>query len=315
MFGTYKHRIKIERYIHGNFEFLSRIYRYPLPFSEPWRKNELEIGRNGGIGDVLMCTPALREAKKRNPKIYIKFYTNLPELVRGLPYIDEVLLFPKIFGKNNKIIRMIYEDFTPLNFHIAKFFGNILGVNLKNVKPDCMVNNGLKNHYKNQWGKEKTIVVLIRASQFTPNKNWPLEYWDELIESISKKYLVILIGSGNIKEEQNIVSAKNCIDLRNKTNLEEMVGVIGSSDLYLGPVSGPYHIAAAFNRPSIIINGGYELSINTFYHNSNWFSTDLLCSPCWLRTECPYEKKCLTSIFPLEIEKKISAILNEINKK
>jgi ADP-heptose:LPS heptosyltransferase len=312
MFGTYKYRKNLERYIHGNLSLLSRIYRYPIPFSEPWRNKELEIARNGGIGDVLLCTPALREAKKRNPKLYIKFYTSLPELIRGLPYIDEVLPFPQKFESNNSIIRMIYEDSTPLNTHIARYFGNSIGLNIKNVKPDCMVNHDLINHYKLQWGKEKTIVVLLRASQFTPNKNWPLEYWDELIEKISKKYLIILIGSGNIKEDQNILSAKFCIDLRNKTTLEEMIGIIASSNMYLGPVSGPYHIAASLNCHSMIINGGYEHSNNTFYSNSTWFSTDLPCSPCWLRTECPYLKKCLTSIFPKEIEKSISVIIDKL---
>src|SRR5262249_8824214 len=50
-----------------------------------------DIARFGGIGDVLMCTPGLRELKRKNPKVYIRFYTNHTALVRGLPYIDEVL--------------------------------------------------------------------------------------------------------------------------------------------------------------------------------------------------------------------------------
>ena len=40
---------------------------------------------------MLMCTPALRALKRLRPECRIQFYTDRPSLVRGLPYIDDVM--------------------------------------------------------------------------------------------------------------------------------------------------------------------------------------------------------------------------------
>ena len=44
---------------------LSRLARYPNPLSAPWRRKIIDVLRRGAIGDVLMCTPALRELKQK----------------------------------------------------------------------------------------------------------------------------------------------------------------------------------------------------------------------------------------------------------
>jgi hypothetical protein len=38
----------------------------------------------------IMCTPALRELKRRNPACRVTFYTDFPSVVDGLPFIDQV---------------------------------------------------------------------------------------------------------------------------------------------------------------------------------------------------------------------------------
>ncbi|MGA2089541.1 MAG: hypothetical protein ABSG66_11555, partial [Stellaceae bacterium] len=47
---------------------LARFARNPVPFRAPWRSAVLHVHRNMGLGDILMCTPALREVKRLNPK-------------------------------------------------------------------------------------------------------------------------------------------------------------------------------------------------------------------------------------------------------
>src|SRR5258708_34320441 len=80
--------------------------------------------------------------------------------------------------------------------------------------------------------------------------------------------------------------------------------VVAASDLYVGPVSGPMHIAVAVGTPSVTICGGYE-SPRGLEHLAGVKSTtnvilssDLPCSPCWLREPCPIGLKCLNSIAP-----------------
>ena len=99
------------------------------------------------------------------------------------------------------------------------------------------------------------------------------------------------------------------MDLRGKTSLEEMAAVIAASDMYIGPISGPYHIAAAVGIPSIAVSGGFEHPENTRYPKSIIFSSDLSCAPCWLRTECPNSKECLTTILPIDVEKVVLTLM------
>jgi hypothetical protein len=46
---------------------MARWLRHPIPFTAPWQRAVVDVAREGGIGDVLMCTPVLRELKRRRP--------------------------------------------------------------------------------------------------------------------------------------------------------------------------------------------------------------------------------------------------------
>lgn len=307
MFGVYRFRKWLKKKLMSLSGIPAHLVRYPFG-NEPWKRKNLDVFRDIGIGDVLMCTSVLREVRKKNPKIYIRFYTDYPELIDGLSYINEVHLAK--FAPRSAI-KLRYEEAIPTKVHLAKIMGGCLGIKVSDTTPDCIIDYGLSDSYKKIWSDKKTIIVLLRASRWTPNKDWPIEYWDKLISTIANKYRIVLIGAQSFFEKQNISFAKYCLDLRDKISLKELVALIAASDLYVGPVSGPSHIAAAVGIPSVEICGGYELPENTNYSKSKKLAHRISCSPCWLQTDCPYEKKCLTSILPSEVEKNIESILGK----
>jgi heptosyltransferase-3 len=55
---------------------------------EPRRALFIQLRR---IGDVLMCTPAVRAFRKRYPDCRLDFLTELPEVLRGNPYLDSII--------------------------------------------------------------------------------------------------------------------------------------------------------------------------------------------------------------------------------
>jgi ADP-heptose:LPS heptosyltransferase len=284
---------------------VARLVRHPKPMSAPWRRNSLDVGRSGSMGDVLMCTPALRELKLKNRTSYVRFYTNYPTLVRGLPYIDEVLA-PD--DRPKEVINLQYEDVIPPRAHLAKVIGDNLGLNVRNVRPDCMIEPGVVQRFRESWRilSRPHIVVQRLASSWTPNKNWPEKYWVELIEILSQQAGVIEIGS-EMSEQK--ISLGNYIDLRGQTSLEELVAVIAAADVLVGPVSGPVHVAAAAGIPVVEIIGGYEHPINTSYIGNISLYTALPCAPCWLRESCPYDLKCLKTIKPETVESAVWNVL------
>lgn len=56
--------------------------------NEPARALFIQLRR---IGDVLMCTPAVRAFKKRFPECKLDFLTEIPDVLKGNPYLNSII--------------------------------------------------------------------------------------------------------------------------------------------------------------------------------------------------------------------------------
>jgi ADP-heptose:LPS heptosyltransferase len=286
----------------GNSGALARFARNPVPFRAPWRSEILHVHRNMGLGDVLMCTPALREVKRLNPKCFIRFYTDLPEILRGLPYIDAVLPFGE---RPSDSISIGYEDAIPPRSHLAKIMGDTLGVRVTDVRPDCVIRSDYAEDFRMSWAHlpRPHIVILRRAGRHTPNKDWPDYSWIALAGRLAQFGSVIEIGeAGHAAAEP---PPRNYVDLRGRTSLEQLAAAIAAADLHVGPDSGPMHVAAAAGTPSVVIYGGYIGPANTLYPGNVALAAPVTCSPCWLRSPCPFDRQCLSGVSPGDVEEAV----------
>jgi ADP-heptose:LPS heptosyltransferase len=277
----------------------ARIIRWPVAGFAPCHQKELHISRGDGLGDVLMCTPAIRELRRLNPDCRVTFYTNFPDLVEGLPFIDCVR--PVVEAVRNTHW-LTYEPSLPPRRHLARIIGDTLGVNVRDVRPSCMVRPELVERYRQDWiGLPRPFIVVTRcASAFTPNKDWPDALWDDLLARLTARATVIEVG-GRLSEA-SVVPAGSYLDLRGQTTLPELVALITAADLHIAPVTGTVHIAAAVGVPTVVIYGGYEPPVCTEYPGNIGLYSPVECAPCWLKTPCPYSKKCLHMITPDQVE-------------
>jgi ADP-heptose:LPS heptosyltransferase len=92
------------------------------------------------------------------------------------------------------------------------------------------------------------------------------------------------------------------LDLRGRTTLPELIAAIAAADLLIAPETGSMHIAAAVGTPAVVIYGGYIDPVATGYPGHINLYSPVECAPCWLRTPCPYAKKCLHQITPDQVE-------------
>jgi ADP-heptose:LPS heptosyltransferase len=277
-------------------------------FLLPWRKS-IHIYRGAGLGDVLMCTPALRKLKQINPECKIYFYTDYPDLVKGLWYLDAVLSSDK---QPPKPMQMGYEDVKIPRRHLSKIMGAKIGVRVEDVKPDCVLDERLAEQFRIAWQKlpRPRILVQRRAGNHTPNKNWPDESWQALLEGLLRTCTIIEIGA---MAEVPAISSPHYVDLRDKTSLAELVAAVAAADIFVGPDSGPVHIAAAVKTPAVVILGGYVLPANIEYAGNQILYTPLSCSPCWLKTPCPIDRECLRRIAPEKVKEAIDRTWNSLN--
>jgi len=270
----------------------------------PWRRSA-HIRRGAALGDTLMCTPAMRALKQANPRCRVHFYTDYPDLVRGLWYVDEV--FP---GNKRalKSMRMSYEGDLPTSCHIARIIGKRVGVRVEDVRPDCSIDEKLVQRFRRAWRDlpRPHILVQRRAGSYTPNKNWPDDSWRTLISMILKTATVIEIGEHS--EDSERYAGLNYTDLRGRTDLRELVASIAAADILVAPVSGPVHIASAVRTPAVVIVGGYEQPENTAYPRNKILYTPIECSPCWLKTPCPIDRECLRRISPATVKEAIGEL-------
>jgi ADP-heptose:LPS heptosyltransferase len=314
--------------------WVSRRLRWPLPFRSPRRWDEVHVLRVGGIGDAIMSTPGLRVIKREHPGSRIIFYSVCPDLFRGLPYLDEVkhchdfsdpwavvcsgdsnvdvnvhVNYQNYYESlKHKHINFTYENTKNPRRHLACVHGDHLGVAVTNVVPDCVVPREAADRFAQAWsGRPRPWVVVNRASSpSTMNKEWLPKHWEALMASLLVDMTIIDVGAEQV--DDTFAGSPNYVDLRGKTTLSEVVAAISVADVHVGPVSGPMHIAAAVGTPSVVIYGGREPPRCTAYPNNINLFQKVPCSPCWLLTPCPYDRKCMQWIRPKQVEAAIGAL-------
>ena len=253
----------------------------------------------------------------------LRLYTQYPSVVEALPYVDEVrplstasraalrrnywflLSYPlhvfRIFGRG-RALRLPVP--TP-KAHLTKLTGNLLGLEINDVRPDCVIRPCLVTRWRHQWCSLPRPHILIsrRCAGWWPNKDWPDRNWVELIGRLEQ--VAAVIETGTYHPTENEMHGPNYVDLRGQTTVDEFVAAIAAADLHIGPISGPVHVAAAAGTPSVVIYGGTELPANTSYPGNVGLYTALRCSPCWLSAPCPYGTRCLSAITPKTVEEAV----------
>ncbi len=335
VYGWYKiqgYRYQAADQVNARAGWLARQIRWSLGVGRPDCWPELHVLRVGGIGDILMCTPALRLLKQIRPEIRVVFYPREPfvEAVRGLPFVNEVrphVEFPRptallnrggqgmvgykgiALGYHLRAVELLYEGSSRPRRHIARIFGDQLGLNVHDVRPSCVFNEAKIREYQESWSHLPRPWVLVnrKASTHTPNKEWPGAHWQRLITRLLDRYTVVEIGEGD--SHGDALRHPHYVDSTGKLALERFLAIVAAADVHVGPVSGPVHVAAAAGKPSVVIYGGYEHPDCSGYPGNISIYTPLPCAPCWLRDSCPYDRLCLSKISPLQVEEAIEALV------
>ena len=332
VFGWYlirAFRYKLADRVNARLGWFARWIRWPLGVGSPDRWSEVHVFRVGGIGDSLMSTPALRLLKQIRPQVRIVFYTPFVQAFQGLPFLDEVrpledcshpsavwsLAKPRgvryiniLCGYRDGVVEFLYEGSLPPRRHIARIFGDQLGLDVGDVRPSCVFDEALIRQYQEAWAHlPRPWVVVNRKSNNSPNKDWLGELWDRLIARLLNRYTVIEIGAG--RDGGDPVRHPHYVEHTGRLPLNGFLAAVAAGDIHVGPDSGPVHVAAAAGKPSVVIYGGYIHPDCVGYPRNINLYTALPCSPCWLLLEpCPYDRVCLRRISPERVEEAIASL-------
>ena len=267
---------------------------------------QLDIISHGGVGDVIMCTPVLRELRRRNPDCRIRFYSKYSPLVAGLPYIDEAL--PREFCPYPAIEVNYWDDDSnpvPLRGRLISLLGDRLG--LKRHRP--------AGRLRHQSEACRALPGRLAVAAAPVHRDQPARRRMDPQQGVAGTLLDRAdrapVATRHRHRDRRVarpaleVPGTTYIDLRGRTSVTEMAAVLAAADLHVGPESGPMHIAAAVNTPCVILYGGYLPTFCTHYARNIALATDVPCAPCWLPTPCPFELKCMTAITPETVENSV----------
>ena len=296
---------RIRRFLASPFArhpYLLQRSRWPNPLQAPWKAKEINLYRPGEFGDVLMCLAIVREIRQRNSTARITLVTKFTEFFQGHPLLDRVCDEDTARRERlRNVVSLRYEVFIPLRLHVIDYLGGCVG--LRNVPriielPDFSGELApLTTRLPTTRPGRPRVAICRHAGPFTPNKNWPAEYWDALIHGLSAEADIIELGTQN----PDAPMTPHHFDLRGQTNLRQFCAIIARSDLVITPVTSSVHVAAAYGVPVLSVIGGYENPENTAYLNHTPLHRAPACSPCWLPTPCPFDRKCLRDITVAEV--------------
>jgi ADP-heptose:LPS heptosyltransferase len=281
----------------------------------------------GGIGDVLMLTPALRALKQANPRAFVKvFCLGRPqyEVLLFNPHVDRVKLVSG--GAAVAWLRAAPLDFARLcldhltepdtaerhfstsNYgvfhpsilrgrHATEIIGETIGVKVTDRTIEVHLTETEEEKAKAIVRGYKYPVALHITSDCSENQNWALEKWRKLVLRNSR-YNFIQLGLPN---ESRVEGA---LDLRGHLSIRESIAVLKHSRGFVGVVSALSQAANAVATPSVVLFGPSTPEV--WSHSNHAVVTKRLrCSPCIDDTigfQCPYGAPCMSDISVEEVE-------------
>jgi ADP-heptose:LPS heptosyltransferase len=281
----------------------------------------------GGLGDILLATPALKALKEKYPTCKIKVLCDnrkeVREIFQNNPYISsaetislfttpyEYLLWGSRWGMRKlKLHDFSYGDLYPCLFG-TKSAKDLIAeegyeVELSDRKIQLFLAEEEEKKAKELLSGYKNPVIMHIKSRTSKNQEWPLRNWDELVRSMPECSFIQLGWGDEDKVEQ-------AVDLRGKTSFRESFALIKYAKGFVGINSALSHVTNAFDIPGVVLFGPGPPIIWGHPNNINLYKP-VRCAPCLdllSGNPCPYGKPCMTNI---TVEDVRSAILSQLNK-
>lgn len=160
-----------------------------------------------------------------------------------------------------------------------------------------------------QLGLFSRRVVAVHISAGNRFRDWGKENLVTFLESLASLPEVgpLLIGSkeDKLREKEILQSLKKEVaSLVGETNLGDLIAVLEKVDLFVGPDSGPMHLAAAVNKPIVALFGPTLPA-----HFAPWRARAIIlekpmaCRPCRQRTCLEKNYSCIQGIRPEQVVK------------
>ena len=197
------------------------------------------------------------------------------------------------FGRKTNLLSSLFLNHN-ININTKQHYVKRYAQLAQKICNDDFKPGELKLFSKTKKHDNPTVAIVPGAAYGSAKRWYPQKYAEVAINLASKFDIILLGGPAEADITQDIVTllkAKqitNYQDLAGKTSIEELVDIIAGVDLFIGGDSGPMHIAAAMQVPTVAIYGPTNEKESYPWANKQHIviRKDLECAPCAKRT-CP----------------------------
>jgi heptosyltransferase II len=290
------------------------------------------------LGDTVMTTPAIEnlvhhfvdieitligssisiEALKNHPNVnrtYVldKSFFDFYNILKKFGEFDKFLSFRSSY--RSKLIKALIRSKNKYQFNKNKY-NQLHQVEKYNEFVNDSFNlryipGKLKLYAENRDKNKKNKLLGVNpGASYGSAKRWYPKEFASVAAKLSSDYDIIIFGSSGEKEIANDIenyliknSITNFHNLSGKTSVRELINCISNLDLFITGDSGPMHLAAAFQVPTVTIFGptnDFETS-QWMNKKSNIVKKNLECQPCMNRI-CPLKHhNCMKQIDASEV--------------
>jgi heptosyltransferase II len=297
------------------------------------------------LGDAVMATPAIEnianfqndvevtligsfvsiEALKNHPKVVKthvldKKYPSLVKISMELGSFNVFFSFRSSF--RSKFLKLLISSKNKYQFnenryknrHQVEKYNDFVNASLSTNFPA----GKLLLHNVNSILKTNNLISGINpGASYGSAKRWYPEEFANVAEKLSEKYDIVIFGgpdeiniANDIEKSLIAKGVTNFQNLTGKTTISELINQISALDLFITGDSGPMHIAAAFQVPTVAIFGPTKDDETSQWMNdkSTIVKKNLDCQPCMKRT-CPlHHHNCMKLIKAPDVLVAVSSI-------
>jgi len=291
------------------------------------------------LGDCVMATPAIEnivnfhndveitfigsfvsiEAMKNHPKVVKtvvldKKYSVLYKTAKKLGGFDAFFSFRS--SVRSKFLKFLisaknkyqFDKNKYINCHQVEKYNDFVNTSL-NIDSNP---GKLKLHKRNQSleATQKLILGINPGASYGSAKRWYPEEFAKVASGLASQYDIVIFGGPSEKDiamdiEKALIEKgiDNYQNLAGKTSISELIDHILSLDLFITGDSGPMHVAAAFQVPTVAIFGPTKDDETSQWMNDKSIivKKNLECQPCMKRT-CPLQHhNCMKLITAVEV--------------
>jgi len=289
------------------------------------------------LGDAVMATPAIEnivnfyndveitfigsfvsvEALKNHPKaiktfVLDKKYTSLYKISRDLGSFDAFFSFRSSI--RSKFLKFLISAKKKYQFDKNKYQNRHQVEKYNDFVNDSLSIDStarkLQIYGYNIVKSKKKILGINPGASYGSAKRWYPQEFAKVARELSGEYNIIIFGgpdetdiAGDIEQELINSGVTNYKNLAGNTTITELINKISNLDLFITGDSGPMHVAAAFQVPTVAIFGPTKDKETSQWMNKKSIivKKNLDCQPCMKRT-CPLQHHdCMNLIKAIDV--------------